>query len=143
MDDIEVTDRVTIPGWETWMTTSRSGGPGGQHANKTSSKVTLYWDLAGTTALTDAQRNRVRQRLSSHLNDDGSIQVTCDETRSQHNNRKIAQERLGEMVRKAMKPRKRRKKTRAPRWVDRQRVREKRRRGRVKELRKDPKEPLD
>lgn len=143
MDDLQIRQDIVIPGWEMWMTTSRSGGPGGQHANKTSSRVTLYWDLASTTALSEGQRERVLRKLRSHVTDEGVLQVHCDETRSQHQNRDRARERLAEMVREAVKKTKRRKRTRPPKWVDRERVKAKRRRGRLKKLRQDPPDPHD
>lgn len=138
MDDIEVNRSVVIPGWELWMTTSTSGGPGGQHANKAETRVTLHWDLAGTTALTDTQKARVKKRLASHVNDDGVLQVSCGDTRSQHRNRKLAREQMARLVRKGIKRPRRRKKTRPSRASKRRRLRNKRHRGRIKKLRNNP-----
>lgn len=143
MDDLEVRKDVVIPGWEMWMTTSTSSGPGGQHANKAETRVTVHWNLGDTTVLTDDQRARVANRLSSHVNDDGELSVTAGDTRSQHRNRKIARDQIVEMVRKALKKPKRRKKTRPPWWAKRKRVQNKRHRGRIKKLRKSPKVPDD
>ena len=57
-DDLPIDDQRSIPGGELEFSASRSGGPGGQHVNKTSSKVTLSWDVAGSAALTDETRRR-------------------------------------------------------------------------------------
>jgi len=143
MDDLEIRRDVIIPGWEMWMTTSTSSGPGGQHANKAETRVTLHWHLSDTTALTNAQRKRVARRLRSQVSEDGVLSVAASDTRSQHQNRELARDRLAEMVRKALKKPRRRKKTRPPRWSKRRRLREKRRRGRLKKLRKSPKLPPD
>lgn len=138
MDDLHVQQGLVIPGGELSITTSRSGGPGGQHANKTSTRVTLEWTLADSTALDDVQRARLLQRMATYLTQDGVVQIHCDETRSQHRNREIAQERLAELVRNGLRTRKRRKKTKPSKAAKRRRLDAKTRRGKLKKTRKNP-----
>ncbi|MFU8804003.1 MAG: alternative ribosome rescue aminoacyl-tRNA hydrolase ArfB [Bradymonadaceae bacterium] len=142
MDDLEIRSGIVIPGWELWMTASRSGGPGGQHANKSSTKVTLYWDLANTTALTTAQRHRLTRKLSNRINGDGLLFIEASESRSQHRNRDIALERLRDLVIEALKVEKRRVQTRPSRAARKRRLENKRQRGRLKSQRQTP-DPKD
>lgn len=132
---------MVIPGWELWATASRSGGPGGQHANKVSTRISLHWDVNGTTALSEVQRSRVQRRLASRINSDGVLVVDADDTRSQHQNREVARTRLAELVDEALTVRPRRIRTRPSRRAKRRRVDNKKHRGRVKKLRKPPKKP--
>ena len=138
MEDLVVRHDVTIGGHELWVTTSRSGGAGGQHVNKTSSRVSLHWSVLESTALTDSQRRRVMQRLQSHISAEGILQVHSDGTRSQYQNREAARSRLAEMVRTALHIPKRRKKTRPSRSQRARRLESKKRRSRVKASRKKP-----
>jgi ribosome-associated protein len=138
MEDLIVRRDVTIGGHELWVTTSRSGGAGGQHVNKTSSRVSLHWSVQQSSALTDAQRRRVLARLRPHVSADGILQVHSDSTRSQHQNKQLARERLAELVRAALHVPKSRKKTRPSRGQRARRVETKKRRSRVKESRKKP-----
>lgn len=138
MEDLEINKDIVIPSAELTMKASRSGGPGGQHANKTSTRVTLHWALADSEAISAGQRARLMVKLATHINTDGELWVHSGESRSQHRNREDARKKLAELVRKGLKNPKRRKKTKPSRRSQRRRVEEKRRRGRVKELRKDP-----
>ncbi len=132
---LQVRYDVTIPEHEIWFTASRSGGPGGQHVNTTSSRVTLHWHVPSTAALTEEQRSRVLTRLSGRISADGLLQLSVDSERSQHRNRQIAADRLVELVRKALSSPKKRIPTKASRASKRRRLEEKRRRGNVKRLR--------
>lgn len=132
MDDLEVNDRITIPGWELWFTASRSSGPGGQHANKSSTRVTLHWSLASTTALTEVQRNRVRLRLARRLDEAGVLQVSAEDERSQLRNKELARERLAALVRGALVLPKHRHKTRPTRGSVRRRLNDKKQRSQLK-----------
>ena len=59
-EDIAIQNGIIIPGHELEITTSRAGGPGGQHVNKASTRITLRWNIPNTTALSDAQKARVK-----------------------------------------------------------------------------------
>ena len=137
-EDLQVTDRVTIPGSELGFTASRSGGPGGQHVNKTSSRVTLLWDVSSTSALDDEQRARVIQKLHGRIGKDGALRVSAEDERSQHRNRQEARTRLASLVEQALHVPRKRISTRPTRSSQRRRVEEKKRRGAVKKLRTGP-----
>jgi ribosome-associated protein len=115
---LTVNDSLSIPRSELDVRVSRSSGAGGQHVNKTSSRVEIFWNIPGSRALTEEQRARLLDKLSSRLTTEGSIRVVASDMRSQSRNRDIAEERLSELVRRAlMVPRKRKatKPTRAAR----------------------------
>ena len=97
-EELQIKEDVIIPGSELNFTASRSGGPGGQHVNKTSSKVTLHWNAATTCALDGPARDRMIERLQPRLTSDGVLNINVDEERSQHRNRQIARSRLKEIV---------------------------------------------
>ncbi|MEO1266461.1 MAG: alternative ribosome rescue aminoacyl-tRNA hydrolase ArfB [Myxococcota bacterium] len=138
MEDLEVQDGVVIPGHELWFTASRSGGPGGQHANKTSSAVTIHWSPENNGSLAEHHKRRVLRRLHRQLTQEGILQITVQDERSQHRNRAIARERLAETIRKALEVRKRRIATRPSKAAKRRRVDDKRHRSKVKEKRQNP-----
>ena len=104
-----------IPRGELDVRVSRSGGAGGQHVNKTSSRVEIFWNVRTSRALTDEQRARLTERLSSKLTTEGSIRVVASDMRSQSRNREIAEERLAELIRRALVVPKRRRATRPTR----------------------------
>lgn len=139
MEDLKINKQVVIPGHELSMTATRSGGPGGQHANKTSSRVRLEWNLADSEAVSDAQRARLFVKLAPHLTADGIVQVTSSDSRSQHRNRDDALVRLAELVRRGLQRPKPRKKTRRSKASHRRRLEHKKRRGEIKKSRKRPK----
>ena len=105
---LAVNDSLSIPRNELDVRVSRSSGSGGQHVNKTSSRVEIFWNIPASRALTDEQRTRLLDKLSSRLTTEGSIRVVASDMRSQSRNRDLAEERLAELVRRALVvPRKR------------------------------------
>lgn len=126
MPDIQVQPGVVIPEREIWFTASRSGGPGGQHVNTTSSKITLHWYPGSSAAFTSEQRRRVMRALANRLTTEGELLLHCSEHRSQLRNRGEACERLAELVARSLKVRKRRKKTRPSRGAIERRLKSKR-----------------
>ncbi len=134
-DDIPVSNRFSIPGSELDLRASRSGGPGGQHANTTASRVQLRWNVRRSPSLSDGRRQLILERLAGRIDGEGVLQVTVDTHRSQHRNREEAADRLAELVRDALRPRKKRRKTRRTRASNEKRLRKKKHRGRLKELR--------
>ena len=105
---LAVNESLSIPRTELDVRVSRSSGAGGQHVNKTSSRVEIFWNIVGSRAISEEQRARLREKLASRLTTEGSIRVVASDMRSQSRNRELAEERLAEMVRRALiVPRKR------------------------------------
>jgi ribosome-associated protein len=100
---------LSIPRSELDFRASRSSGAGGQHVNKTSSRIEVFWNPLSSRALTQEQRDRLRHKLAGRIAADGSIRVVASDMRSQSRNRELAEERLADLVRAALVvPRKRR-----------------------------------
>lgn len=137
-DDLPIDRRHVIPASELEERASRSSGPGGQGVNTTDSAVELRWQFADSVALSDVEKARVRENLGTRITDDGVFILRSSEQRSQHRNRAAARERLREMIATAIKPPKRRKKTKPSRAAKRRRLENKKRRGEIKRLRKPP-----
>ena len=115
---VEITPTLVIPDSDLSFAFVRASGPGGQNVNKVSSAVQLRFDMAGTTALSDAVKSRLRGLAGRRLTDDGAILIIARNQRSQDHNRREALERLAELIRKALiapKARKATKPTRAAR----------------------------
>ncbi len=81
-------NNITIPDNEIEITTSRSGGPGGQHVNKSDTRITLRWNVKNTNILDDEQKERVLQKLQNRLTVDGDFIIHSSESRSQQQNKK-------------------------------------------------------
>jgi ribosome-associated protein len=90
---------------------TRSGGPGGQHVNTSSSRVEIQWNPAESSALSPDEKARVTQRLASRLDSEGWVRVAASDTRSQRQNRLLAEQRLAGLVARALQVRKKRVKT--------------------------------
>lgn len=134
-ESLSISNRFSIPSSELEFQASRSGGPGGQHANTTSSRIQLRWNVRASPSLSDGRRETILEQLSNRIDQEGVLQVTVDTHRSQHRNREEAMERLADLVRDALRPRKQRKKTRRTRASNEKRLRSKKHRGRTKKLR--------
>jgi ribosome-associated protein len=124
-NDLRVLGHIAIPLDEVETRASRSGGPGGQHVNTSSTKVEVRWNVDGTRALTDEEKTRVRAKLGERIDSDGTIRVVSSESRSQTRNREIATARLVELIRAALAVPKKRKATRPPRAAKEKRLLEK------------------
>ncbi len=133
--DVFVKLGVVIPESELEISASKSGGPGGQHVNKTESRITVRWNVKTTLVLSEEQKERVLQNLQSRLTGDGDLIINEGGSRSQQQNRESALARLGQEIRKALHVPKKRKATRVSLGVKKQRVETKRRHGETKKMR--------
>ena len=134
-DMIEIANDIFICEDELVFKFSRSGGPGGQNVNKVNTRVTLLFDAVNCESFSDVQRQRILKRLATRANKDGIIRVVSQRYRTQKANRRVAVERLQELLRGALKKRAVRKKTAVPEAVKRRRLEEKRRRSLLKQQR--------
>jgi len=135
-DDVQVSDRLTIPAAELSWRFSRSSGPGGQGVNTTDSRVELSWDLGGSEMLPAALKERAAERLGHKLIN-GVVTVTASEHRSQLRNREAAAARLAGMVASAIAPPPRtRRATRPSRGAVERRIADKKRRAQTKRNRR-------
>ncbi len=132
---IRIDDKVTIADWELSESFTRSSGPGGQNVNKVSTAVELRFEAARSPALTPAQKARLKRIAGRKWTSDGAIVIRAEDTRSQARNREIAEERLAEMIRKALVAPKRRIATRPTMGSKRRRLAAKKQRGEVKAMR--------
>ena len=123
---------VAIPLSEVELRTSRSSGPGGQHANVTASRVEAVFDVYASTVLSAAQKERIASKLGPR------VTAAAQDTRSQMRNRELALERLAERLAHALEVARPRHKTRPTAASRRKRIEGKRRRGETKRARRRP-----
>ena len=137
---IEINARLTIPGSEIQVTYARSSGPGGQHVNKTSSRALLRWNLESSEAPDDATRTLLREKLSGRLTAEGDLLIASERHRESGRNVQDALERFQALLRTALTPRKKRRKTRPTRGSVDRRIKDKKRRSETKRQRRPPRE---
>ena len=135
-DGLEVTRDVTIPLGEVTVRTSRSSGPGGQHANVTASRVEAVFDVTASRALNEEQRARLMARCGPR------ITAVAQEARSQARNRELALERLRQRIARGLHVHRPRRATKPGRGARERRLETKRRRGETKRGRRRP-DPSD
>ena len=135
MEELPVTERITIPAAELRVSFARSSGPGGQNVNKVETKVQLRWRPAESSALDERDREWLLRRLSSRLTADGDLIVTSSRTRDQSRNREDARAKMARLIAAALERPKRRRRTRPSGSSVRRRLEEKKRRGRIKSAR--------
>jgi ribosome-associated protein len=131
-DTLQITATLAIPRSELSFRTSRSSGPGGQHVNKTETRVELLFDVANSPSLTDDQRARLLTALKSWLDNDGLLHLVSEQSRSQFRNRADTISRFVDLVHDALRPIKHRRPTRIPRGVKEARLQDKKQRGEIK-----------
>jgi len=135
---IPINEDLSIPSSEVSFRVSRSGGPGGQHVNTSSTRVELVWNLESSSSLTDQQRALLRDRLSGRISADGTLAMASSATRSQQRNKDDAIERFAELLRKSLRMDKPRRKTKPPRAAHEKRLAAKKRRSETKKARRNP-----
>jgi ribosome-associated protein len=129
-ESIQVTRSVSIPRSEIELRFSRSSGPGGQHAQKSDTRVEATFDIESSAGLSEAQKRRVIAKVGPVL------RAVAQDERSQWRNRELATERLVESLRQALKVPRRRRPTKPSRAAVERRLEEKRRRSQVKRRRR-------
>jgi len=118
--------------------TARSSGKGGQHVNKTETKVVGIFQVEQSEILSAAQQELVLKKLSTYINISGELVVASERSRSQLRNKEDVVKRINRLINKAIKPQKRRKKTRPTKASKEKRLLEKKRKSETKERRKKP-----
>lgn len=117
----------------------RSSGAGGQHVNKTSSKIELTFDLENSSAITDEEKVLLQKNLSTKLTKEDVLILFCEETRSQHKNKELAIKRFLELIKNNLIVPKKRKKSKPSKSAIRKRLDSKQKNSVKKALRKRPK----
>lgn len=137
-DPLRISPSLQIPASEITLSYARSGGPGGQHVNKTETKVLLRWNFAESRAPNERDRAWLEQRLASHLTTEGEVLVTSEATRVRKRNIEDAIARFVELLQQALARPKRRRKTRPTRASKERRLEGKRQRSQTKQMRRKP-----
>lgn len=127
-----------VPDPELEFRATRSGGPGGQHVNTSSTRVEVRWNVRASAALTLAERDRLLAKLASKIDAEGWVRVVASDSRSQLRNKEAARERLQDLVARGLVVPKRRRETRIPRVEKVRRLEQKRRRSGIKQDRRRP-----
>lgn len=134
-DVVFITPDLSIPRSELTFRATRSGGPGGQHVNTSSTRVELLWDVAASPTLSDEQRSRIMSKLATRISDEGVLRLTSAGSRSQHQNREDVAARFARIVARALHKPKPRKKTRPSRAAKEARLKQKKQRSETKRSR--------
>jgi ribosome-associated protein len=134
-DSLWIDQTLRIPRAELGYRATRSGGPGGQHVNTSSTRVELIWDLANSPSLSEAQRQHLLTRLANRLDSAGVLRLAASTSRSQARNKAEVTERFRTIVAAALRVPKPRKRTRPSRASKEARLQAKRRRSETKRRR--------
>ena len=132
---LRVNDDLSIPLAELSYRATRSGGPGGQHVNTSSTRVELEFNVGSSTALTEPQRARIQERLGNRIDGAGILRLAGSGSRSQHQNREDVTARLAKLLAEALRERKPRKRTKMPRAAKEARLKAKKEQSRKKKER--------
>ena len=140
---LDITPELRLPFAELEYRASRSGGPGGQHVNTSSTRIEVWWDVARSPSLSPEQRALLLEGLRTRLDSTGRLRLVSSGTRSQLRNREEATERLRSVIAAALVIRKKRKATKPSRAAKAARLEAKRRRAATKRRRRSPGERDD
>lgn len=135
---MRINDHLFIDEAELEVLATTASGPGGQHVNRSQTRVVLRWNVQRSGSVSDEQRERILERLGSRISREGVLQVAAEDHRSQARNRDLARQRFAALVAGALRRPKKRKRTRPTRASKRRRVDEKKKRGALKQQRQRP-----
>ncbi|HEX2058479.1 MAG TPA: alternative ribosome rescue aminoacyl-tRNA hydrolase ArfB [Actinomycetota bacterium] len=138
MSGVRVNRSLVIPEDEIRLEFTTSGGPGGQHANRSSTRAVLVWNVDASRALGPRQRARIKGKLRHRIDSAGNLRLSSDAYRSQLRNREAVRERLRGLVEAALRPEKKRIGTAPTRAAQEKRLQSKRLRSQVKKARQSP-----
>jgi ribosome-associated protein len=136
-DVLAVGDSLWVPRSELTYRATRSGGPGGQHVNTSSTRVELAWDVGGSPSVSDEQRALILEKLANRINGEGVLLLAASDHRSQLQNKEAVTGRFVELVAQALVVPKKRKKTRPSRAAREARLQSKKRRSETKAMRRN------
>ena len=134
-ESLKIKKDLFIPFSELEIIMSRSGGPGGQHVNKASTRVSIRWNIPATQVLSLEQKARVLEKLATKLTNTGDLIVHNSFSRSQLQNKQAALTNLASLIRQALHVPKRRMKTKVPKSAQEARLKSKARHSEIKKLR--------
>ena len=127
-----ISPELAVPRAELEYRATRSGGPGGQHVNTSSTRIELLWNVAASSALSENQRALLLHKLAGRIDQSGTLRVVASTHRSQFQNKQEATERFRTLVAEALRLPRRRKKTRPPRAAREARLKAKKQRSEIK-----------
>ena len=133
---VQINSKLSIPLGELSFRYSRSSGPGGQHVQKSSTRVELRFDVEGSPSLSDAQRKKVLKRLAGYVDTAGVLHLVSQSERSQLRNKEEVIARFQTLMREALKKRKRRKASHPTAESKERRLQEKKQHSQTKKLRR-------
>jgi ribosome-associated protein len=136
VDELRVNRRLVIPADELEERFTTSSGPGGQHANKVSTRVELEWNVEASRVLGPRQRERIKSKLSRRIDSSGVLRVASEKHRSQLRNRTEVRSRLAQLVGDALVVEKSRVRTKPTRAANQRRLEDKKRRSQIKRARR-------
>ena len=137
---LDIDGALRLPMAELTFKATRSGGPGGQHVNTSSTQVEVWWNVSSSPSLDEDQRRLLLERLSARLDGQGRLRLVSSTHRSQLRNRNDVLDRLRGLVAEGLRPAKPRKQTKPSRAARETRLREKRLRSERKRQRREPPE---
>ena len=132
MNDLSIPPYFTISACELITQVSTSSGAGGQHVNKTSTKVTLKWNIEASTSIKEAHKKRLMHKLANKINKKNELVIHCEQTRSQYKNHQIVREKLVSILQQALHKPKKRKATRPTKASVERRLKSKKKRAEIK-----------
>jgi len=132
---LKIKSSLSIPFSELTFVSSRSSGPGGQHVNKVSTRITIQFNVLLSTSLTDEQRQQIMQKLKTRINRDGMLQISSQASRSQFANKEAVLLRFSELIKQALFRKPVRKKTKISKAVKQRRLDQKKQQSNKKKMR--------